>query len=100
MIFVRIIFTYETCYFFFSNDGKQFAGSIYQKVNPQLDTGVELSWSSENNDTKFGLASKFTLDKETYVKAKVNNSSEIGLCYSQKIRDGKFADKKIVSSYF
>ncbi|CAK9188661.1 unnamed protein product, partial [Ilex paraguariensis] len=60
------------------NDGKQFNGYIYQKVNPFLETGVELAWSSENNDTKFGLGCKYALDRDTSVRAKVNNSSQIG----------------------
>jgi len=70
------------------NDGKQFGGLIYQKVNPKLETGVELAWSSENNDTRFGLGCKYALDSDTSVKAKVNNNSQIGLSYSQKLKDG------------
>lgn len=79
------------CIFAFrSNDGKHFNGYIYQKVNPLLETGVELAWSSENNDTKFGLGCKYALDRDTSVRAKVNNSSQIGLGFSQKLRDGEY----------
>lgn len=70
------------------NDGKQFNGYIYQKVNPFLETGVELAWSSDNNDTKFGIGCKYSLDRDTTLRAKVNNSTQIGLGYSQKLRDG------------
>jgi voltage-dependent anion channel protein 2 len=75
--------------FHFSNDGKEFGGSIYQRCNPKLETGVQLSWSAGSNATKFGIAAKYDLDKDACVRAKVNNSSQIGLGYQQKLRDGE-----------
>ncbi|XP_071105863.1 non-selective voltage-gated ion channel VDAC2-like [Haliotis cracherodii] len=70
------------------NDGQEFAGSIYQRVNSDLETGVNLSWTSGTNATRFALGAKYTLDKNSSLNAKVNNSSQIGLGYSQKLRDG------------
>lgn len=70
------------------NDGTEVGGSIYQKINSQLEMGVSLSWSSVNNATRFALASKYKLDKDATVQAKVNNLSQIGLSYSQQLRDG------------
>jgi len=70
------------------NDGTEVGGSIYQRVNDNLDMGVSLSWSSVNNATRFALASKYTLDKHATVQAKVNNLSQVGLSYSQQLRDG------------
>ncbi len=70
------------------NDGTEVGGSIYQKVNDQLNMGVSLSWSSVNNATRFALASKYQLDKHATVQAKVNNLSQIGLSYTQQLRDG------------
>jgi len=70
------------------NDGQEFAGSIYQRVNPDLETAVNLSWTSGTNATRFSLASKYKLDKSASISAKVNNSSQIGLGYSQTLRDG------------
>lgn len=74
----------------FSNDGREFGGSIYQRCSDRLETGVQLSWASGNNATKFGIAAKYDLDKDASVRAKVNNVSQIGLAYQQKLRDGKF----------
>lgn len=76
------------------NDGTEVGGSIYQRVNPQTELGVSLSWSSVNNQTRFALASKYQLDKYANVQAKVNNLSQIGLSYSQQLRDGNFNSKK------
>ena len=71
------------------NDGKVFGGSVFQKVNSKLETGVNLGWTASKNETTFGVGCKYELDKNATVRAKVNNSSQIGLGYQQKLRDGK-----------
>jgi voltage-dependent anion channel protein 2 len=70
------------------NDGREFGGLIYQRCNDRLETGVELSWASGNNATRFGIGAKYNLDRDSVVRAKVNNQSQIGLGYQQKLRDG------------
>ena len=45
------------------NDGSEFYGSVYQRVNSDLETGVQLNWTAGSNATKFGMAAKYTLDK-------------------------------------
>jgi len=70
------------------NEGRKFSGSIYHKVNPKLETGVQLSWASDNNDTDFAIGSKYNLDSDSALRVKVNNQSMIGLGYSQKLREG------------
>merc|ERR1719322_330695 len=65
-----------------------FGGSVYQKVNPNLDTAVNLGWTASKNETSFGIGCKYTLDKNASLRAKVNNSSQVGLGYQQKLRDG------------
>ena len=71
------------------NDGTEFGGSYHQRVNDELETAVQLSWTAGSNATRFGLGAKYTPDKDTTIRAKVNNSSQIGLSYQQKVRDGK-----------
>lgn len=64
---------------------------MYRKVDENLEAGVELAWTSESsNQSKLGVGCKYTLDSFTSVRAKVNNSNQIGLGFSQKIKDGKF----------
>lgn len=70
------------------NNGKEFGGSFYQRCNDRLECGVQLSWTAGKNETFFGIASKYDLDKDASIRAKVNNSSLIGLAYQQKLRDG------------
>jgi len=70
------------------NDGAIFGASMYQKVNPNIETGVNLGWTASSNTTSFGVAVKYVLDKNGSIRAKINNSSQIGLGYQQKLRDG------------
>jgi len=70
------------------NDGAVFGGSIYHKVNPQMETGINLGWTASSNTTTFGIGGKYVLDKDASIRAKINNSSQIGLGYQQKLRDG------------
>jgi len=70
------------------NDGQEFGGSLFQKVNPNLETGVQLAWTAGSNATRFGLGCKYQLDSESSVRAKINNASQLGLGYQQKLREG------------
>lgn len=72
----------------FANDGAEFGGSLYHKVNSDLESAVDLAWSAGSNTTRFSIGCKYALDKDASVRAKVNNSSQIGIGYQQKVRDG------------
>ncbi len=75
--------------FVYRSDGTEFGGSYHQQVNDDLETAVQLSWTAGSNATRFGLSTKYTPDKDTTIRAKINNSSQIGLSYQQVIRDGR-----------
>lgn len=70
------------------NDGTEFGGSIYQKVSPDLETAVNLAWTTGNTSTRFSIAAKYMLDSSSSISAKVNNSSLLGIGYSQTLRPG------------
>ncbi|XP_029564692.1 voltage-dependent anion-selective channel protein 2 isoform X1 [Salmo trutta] len=70
------------------NDGTEFGGSIYQKVDDKLETAVTLAWTAGSNNTRFGIAAKYALDKDASLSAKVNNASLIGVGYTQALRPG------------
>merc|ERR1712002_1141523 len=69
-------------------NGTDFGGSVYQKVSPALETGVTLGWSSASAATTFGIGAKYVLPDGAALRAKINNKSEVGLGYQQKLRDG------------
>ncbi|TKC44229.1 hypothetical protein EI555_012073 [Monodon monoceros] len=68
------------------NDGTEFGGSIYQKVNKKLETAVNLAWTAGNSNTRFGIAAKYQINPDACFSAKVNNSSLIGLEYTQTLK--------------
>ncbi|KAK9505371.1 hypothetical protein O3M35_009449 [Rhynocoris fuscipes] len=70
------------------NNGRLFSGSIFHKVSNRLETGIQINWASDNNDTDFGIGCKYNLDPDAALRIKVNNQSLIGLGYSQKLREG------------
>uniref|UniRef100_A0A2K6T0P3 Non-selective voltage-gated ion channel VDAC1 n=1 Tax=Saimiri boliviensis boliviensis TaxID=39432 RepID=A0A2K6T0P3_SAIBB len=63
------------------NDGTQFGGSIYQKVKEKVETSVSLAWTAGNT-------AKYHIDPDACFSAKVNNSSLIGLGYTQTLKPG------------
>ncbi|CAL4148308.1 unnamed protein product [Meganyctiphanes norvegica] len=72
----------------YANDGAEFGGSLYQTIKPELEGAVDLAWSAGSNITRFGIGCKYALDKDAAIRAKVNNSSQVGLTYQQKVSDG------------
>lgn len=70
------------------NDGAIFGASVYQKVQSNIETGVNLGWTASSNTTSFGVGLKYNLEQGGCLRAKINNSSQIGLGYQQSIRPG------------
>lgn len=70
-------------------DGQEYAASIYQKAQENLDTAIQLSWSAGSSEARFGIGCAYKIDDGCTVRAKVNNQSQVGLGYAQKVRDGK-----------
>jgi len=69
-------------------DGSEFNGSIFHKVNADLNAGVQLAWTSGSNATKFGIGAQYALDNNTSVRAKISNDSLIGLGFQTKVKSG------------
>lgn len=69
-------------------NGSEYQGSVFHKVNSRLETGVLLNWVAGSHETRFSLGAKYSPDRETTIRAKLNNASQLGLSYQHKIRDG------------
>lgn len=63
-LFQRNIINVSPILPFLRNDGTEFGGSIYQKVNDQLETAVNLAWTAGNSNTRFGIAAKYQIDSD------------------------------------
>lgn len=70
------------------DDGQEFNCSIYQRLNEDLESGVNVAWSSETNVTKFGLGFHYRIDKDSAIRAKINSSSQIGIGFIHRLRPG------------
>lgn len=68
--------------------GREFSASVYHKVRPGLEGAINMSWSSGHTLTQFGIGTKYNLDDDACIRAKVNTQLQIGLAYQQKLRDG------------
>lgn len=62
-------------FFLTRNDGSEFGGSIYQKVNDSLETAVNLAWTAGSNGTRFGIAAKYQLDSSASISVSVSFTS-------------------------
>jgi len=69
-----------------ATDSKVFGGGVYLKNSSSLETGVTLSSSAAASS--FGVGCKYNLGPDASVRAKVDNASQVGLSYQQKLRDG------------
>lgn len=72
-----------------SNDNSIFGGSVFQKLSDQLDLGLQVSWSSKNNDSSLAIGTQYQLNKDVKLRAKINNKSQLCLGSGIKINDGK-----------
>lgn len=80
-------------FFFLSlrNDGSEFGGSIYQKVNDKLETAVNLAWTAGSNGTRFGIAAKYQLDSSASISVSCFlclSSFSIKLCFPSRLPAG------------
>lgn len=70
-------------------NGSDYSGSIHHKVSPALETAVLFSWTHDKDTSTspaFAIGAKYAIDSESSFAAKINQSSALGLSYSQKLR--------------
>lgn len=73
-----------------TNNLSLFAASYYHSVNSQVEAGAKATWDNKSGNAGVGLevATKYKLDKDAFVKAKINNQGIAALAYSQLLRPG------------
>lgn len=75
------------CLHSYVNDGREFGGSLYHKVNKALEVGAQLSWTKGEDHTRFGLASKYQVNKDFTLQGKVDNKSQVALSAIHNLSD-------------
>jgi len=70
------------------NDMSKFGASLFQKISGDLSLGTQIAWNKGDNQAKFGVAAKYTLDATSAAQLKVNNDGQIGCAYSKALSPG------------
>ncbi|KAJ3209774.1 Mitochondrial porin [Entophlyctis luteolus] len=66
-----------------------FTAFYFHKVNKQVDAGAKAIWNKSASDAvSIEVGTKYTLDNQTFVKAKIDNVGRLGLGYTQILRPG------------
>ncbi|KAF9433636.1 Mitochondrial porin [Entomortierella beljakovae] len=77
-----------------NNSFKVFSASYYHRINADLEAGAKAVWDSKVPADKvkapvaLEVGAKLYLDRDAFVKAKVNNAGVVGLGYTQALRKG------------
>jgi len=72
----------------YCNDATHYGGSVYQKINKDLESAIDISFNPASNSSVFGLGCKLSTDRNSSVRAKFNSHGSLGLGYQHKLRDG------------
>lgn len=62
--------------------------SAYQRVNDRTEVALQTNYNMQSNNVLLALGGKYTLDDGAVFRAKVSNGGQVGLGYSQNLRDG------------
>jgi hypothetical protein len=62
--------------------------SVYQRLNNQVETAATISYAHNTKVSRFGVATKYNFDKDTFVKAKVDTAGIVQVAYGFLLRGG------------
>ncbi|KAG5457892.1 MAG: eukaryotic porin-domain-containing protein, partial [Olpidium bornovanus] len=67
-----------------------FSASYYHRVNADVDAGGKAVWDSKANNQAVGIeiGTKYKIDNDAFIKAKIDNGGRLGLGYTQTLRKG------------
>lgn len=69
-------------------NGSSVEGAVYHKASRDLTAGVKVNWDAAKQSTSFAVATKYQLDSDSFVKAKVNTSLSCDVSYTTNVRPG------------
>lgn len=72
----------------YSNDGREFGGSTYHKVHKNVELGAQLGWTVGDQGTRFALASKYLVNNDMLLRAKIDNKSQVALSATHDLNSG------------
>jgi len=66
----------------------RYFASIYHNVNGGLQTAASLGWASDGSAPSLTVGTQYALDASSFCKVKIDNTLQMGLSYTTKLRDG------------
>lgn len=73
-----------------SNAFNTLSASYFHRVAPEIEAGAKALWDRKAGPSGVGieLGCKYVLDRDTFVKTKIDNTGRVGLGYTQVLRPG------------
>ncbi|KAL7752900.1 Mitochondrial porin [Sorochytrium milnesiophthora] len=72
-----------------NNKLDHFSGAYYHRVNKDVEAGAKATWDRKSgSNVSLELGTKYYLDRDAFVKAKIDNYGKLGLGYTQLVRPG------------
>lgn len=72
-----------------ANKGDSLTGSYYHRVNKEVEASGKATWDRKAGaNMVLEVGTKYTLDKDASLKAKLDNLGKLGLGYTQRLRPG------------
>ncbi|KAI9141731.1 eukaryotic porin/Tom40 [Paraphysoderma sedebokerense] len=66
-----------------------FSGSYFHRVNKDVEAGAKATWDRKAGpNVSLELGTKYYLDRDAFVKSKIDNNGKLGLGYTQVLRPG------------
>jgi voltage-dependent anion channel protein 2 len=70
----------------FVNNNTEFGGNVYHRPNPNLEVAANVGWRTGDNNPLFGLGAKYQIDRDTIVRAKISNNSQLGFALTHTLK--------------
>lgn len=61
----------------FVNDNVEFGGNLYHQVDERLQLAAMVGWNANESTTRYAVASKYQLEKGTFVQSKINSDTSV-----------------------
>ncbi|OZJ02329.1 hypothetical protein BZG36_04290 [Bifiguratus adelaidae] len=72
-----------------TNSLSMYTASYYHCVSPAIETGAKATWDTKNNNVVgLEVGTRYRLDPDTAIKAKVNNFGVLAMSYTQALKPG------------
>jgi hypothetical protein len=71
----------------YTNDAKEFGASVHHKVHKNFEFGIQYMWKLGDLENQWGFASKYQMNPDLCLRAKVDHQSQVTLAATHKLSD-------------